>query len=255
VSHYRGTVAAVDPTHMRDFWNRRAREEPYFFVDDRRAYRDRELAGFWSAGEEDLDRLLALLEVSIAPTNVVLDIGCGVGRLTRVIAARAARVHALDISSEMIERAREHHSDLDNVEWIVGDGRSLEPLGEGSVDGCVSHVVFQHIPDPSITLGYVREMGRVLRPGGWAAFQVSNDARVHRPPRRAGANPLGRLASALGRAPRGRADPAWLGSAVELEGVRDAAAQGGLELERVVGEGTQFCLIRARKAVGYSGDG
>ena len=239
---------------MREFWNRRAREEAYFFVDDRRAYRDPELESFWSEGEHDLDRLLALLEVRIEPTDVVLDIGCGVGRLTRVIAGRATRVLAIDISSEMIDRARAHHANLDNVEWIVGDGKSLQPIADASLDGCVSHVVFQHIPDPSITLGYVSEMGRVLRPGGWAAFQVSGDARVHRRVRGAAVE-LGRLAAAVGRAPRGRADPAWLGSAVELESLREAAGRGGLELERVVGEGTQFCLIRARKAVGYSRDG
>jgi SAM-dependent methyltransferase len=231
---------------MREFWNRRAREEAYFFVDDRRAYRDPELAAFWSGGEEDLGRLLELLDVQIDPTDVVLDIGCGVGRLTRVIAARAARVCALDISSEMIDRARGHHSDLENVEWIVGDGKSLRPIPDGSVDGCVSHVVFQHIPDPSITLGYIGEMGRVLKPGGWAAFQVSNDAQVHR--RRRGAKvQVRRLASVLGRAPRGQADVAWLGSAVELEDVREVARASVLELERIVGAGSQFCLIRARK--------
>ena len=55
-------------------------------------------------------------------------------------------------------------------------------LRRRSVDGCFSHVVFQHIPDPPITLNYVREMGRVLRPGGWALFQVSNDPTIHQPP-------------------------------------------------------------------------
>jgi protein-L-isoaspartate O-methyltransferase len=122
---------------MREFWNRRAREEPYFFVDDRRAYGDPELESFWSEGERDLGLLLELLEVRIEPSDVVLDIGCGVGRLTRVISARAARVYALDISAEMIERARRHHAGLGNVEWIVGDGKTLRPLPEASVDGCV----------------------------------------------------------------------------------------------------------------------
>lgn len=240
------TVPRVDQTSMREFWDQRAREEPYFFVDDRRTYRDPELGGFWAQGERDLDRLLAALGLHIETTDVALEIGCGVGRLTRVIAGRARRVQALDISSEMIDRARRHHGDRRNVEWIVGDGHSLEPIADGSIDACVSHVVFQHIPDPRITLAYVAEMGRVLRPGAWAAFQVSNDPRVHR--RRTGLRgTVGRLAAAAGRAPRGRDDPAWLGSAVELDALRGAAGQGGLELERVVGAGTQFCLVRARR--------
>lgn len=232
---------------MREFWDQRAREEPYFFVDDRRAYGDPDLGSFWSAGERDLDRLLTALELAIEPDDEVLDLGCGVGRLTRVIAARARRVQGFDISREMIDRARRHHRGLDNVEWIVGDGRSLEPIADASIDACLSHVVFQHIPDPGITLGYIAEMGRVLRAGGWAAFQLSNDPTVHR--RQTGIRGARRrLAAAAGRAPRGQDDPAWLGSSVRLDDLGQACRRGGLEIERLVGPGSQFCLVRARRA-------
>jgi SAM-dependent methyltransferase len=231
---------------MRAFWDARAREEPYFFIDDRRTYGDETLDGFWREGERDLDRLLELLGVAISPRDDVLEIGCGVGRLTRPIAARARQVHALDISAEMIERARKHHPTAQNIHWLVNDGRSLAPVGDRAVDLVISHVVFQHIPDPRITLGYVTEMGRTLRPGGRAAFQVSGDPRIHRP--RGGLRErLRRAAASAGRAPRGRDDPAWLGSAVTVSEVRAAAAGGGLEIELVVGEGTQFCLIAAVK--------
>jgi SAM-dependent methyltransferase len=231
---------------MREFWDERAREDAYFFVDDRRAYKDGELDEFWAGGERDLDRIFEVLGVSLGPTDEVLDIGCGVGRLTRVIAGRARRVYGIDVSEEMIARARAHHADLDNVEWIVGDGSSLRPLGDRSVDVCVSHVVFQHIPDPEVTLAYVAEMGRVLRPGGWSAFQLSNDVRVHR--RQARAQVLRReVASLLGRGPRGQDDPAWRGSAVDLRDLRSVAEGSHLVIERVVGEGTQFCAVLARR--------
>jgi SAM-dependent methyltransferase len=237
---------------MRAFWDARAREEPYFFIDDRRRYRDPELETFWREGERDLDRLLELLGRAVAPGDVVLEVGCGIGRLTRPLAARAGAIEpggagcvlALDVSAEMIDRARRHHSDLERVQWIVGDGRTLAPVPDGSVDAAVSHVVFQHIPDPAITLGYVTELGRVLRPGGWAAFQVSNNPAIHR--RRHGLAERWRAARAqLGAGPRGRRDPAWLGSAVKLDELRGAAARGGLEIERIVGAGTQFCLVAA----------
>jgi SAM-dependent methyltransferase len=241
----------VDLARMQEFWDARAREDAYFFVDDRRAYRDPELAGFWGEGERDLDRILALLELRIEHTDTVLDIGCGVGRLTRVIAGRAARVYGLDISGEMLARARRHHAGMDNVEWIVGDGTSLRPLADGSIDACVSHVVFQHVPDPRITLGYVSEMGRVLRSGGWAAFQISNDPTVHR--RRRGLRALRwRLGSAFGRGPAGQSDPFWLGSAVELDQLREVAADSGVRIERVIGERSQFCLVLARRIEGLA---
>jgi SAM-dependent methyltransferase len=231
---------------MQSFWDRRARENAYFFVDNRLAYRNPDLDWFWSEGERDLDRMFELLGVRIRATDTVLDIGCGVGRLTRPIAARAAHVYGLDISPEMLERARRHHADLDNVEWLLGDGASLRPLSDGSVTACVSHVVFQHIPDPRITLDYVAEMGRVLAPRGWAAFQVSNATGAH--VRRRGVSvEVSRVKAMLGRTPRGQTDPAWLGSAVDLEQIEAVAGGSGLELECVVGEGTQFCLVLARR--------
>ena len=116
---------------------------------------------------------------------------------------------------------------------------------DASAEACVSHVVFQHLPDPAITLGYVREMGRVLRPGGWAAFQLSTDPALHRRPRRRLSH---RLRALLGRAPRGVADPAWVGAAVEMDALEAAAIGARLRLERVVGAGTQFCAVLARRA-------
>lgn len=232
---------------MSEFWNARAREDALFFIDDRRAYGDPDLERFWLDGERDLETLLAMLDVAIGASDDVLDIGCGVGRLSRVLAGRAHHVYGLDISAEMIARARELNAALHNVDWLVGDGVSLAPLKDASVDAIVSHVVFQHIPDPEITLGYVREMGRVLRPGGFSAFQVSNDPAVHHPRPRA----AGGLKALIGRTPprpKGQDDPAWVGSAVDLDDLRAAATGAGLALERVTGAGTQFCLVLARRA-------
>ena len=226
---------------MESFWDERARENAEFFVDDRLDYRNPDLDRFWAGGEKAVDRLLA--EVGAPPltgTETVLEIGCGIGRLTRVLAARAARVLALDVSAEMLRRAREANPELGNVEWVHGDGESLAAIGEASVDAVVSLVVFQHIPDPRVTLAYVTEMGRVLRPGGWTAFQVSNDPAVHERSR----SLRQRLASAAGRAPRGQDHPAWLGSSVELDALEAAAAAGGLEVAKVANPGTQFCLVR-----------
>jgi SAM-dependent methyltransferase len=232
--------AAAD---MRRFWDERAREDACYFVDSRLDYRNPDAHRFWRGGEEVVDAILGAVGVSIHPTDVVVDIGCGLGRLSRALAARAGRVLAVDVSSEMIERARELNAHLGNVEWLVGDGESLAGIEDASADAVVSHVVFQHIPDPAITLGYVREMGRVLRPGGWAAFQVSTDPDVHRRRRS-----LGRRALALlGRAPRGQESPAWLGSAVDLGELRAAAAASGLALESVEDPGSQYCTVLARR--------
>jgi SAM-dependent methyltransferase len=138
----------------------------------------------------------------------------------------------------MLARARDYNR-LDNVSWVQGDGHSLAPLGDRAFDACVSFVVFQHLPDPELTYGYVREMGRVLRPGGWAAFQVSNNPRVHTRP-----SLLRRLTRDDVR--RRYDHPAWYGSAVEISRLRDTSAAAGLELVRLTRAGTQFCNVLAR---------
>jgi SAM-dependent methyltransferase len=225
------------------FWDERAREQALFFVDNTVDYRNPDARRFWAEGEAATSAILGELGVEVGEGDTVVEIGCGVGRLTRALAARAGHVIAVDVSAEMLARARELNPQLTGVRWLHGDGESLAGVEDASADGCFSHVVFQHLPDPELTLGYVREMARVLRPRGWAAFGVSTDPAVHRPRRRAG----WRVAALLGRGPRGQEHPAWLGSAVPLDRLRRAAEEAGMELERVLHPGTQFTLVRARR--------
>lgn len=212
---------------MQGFWDRAARDDALFYVDDR-GHRGE---AFWAGGAEIVERYEAELGFTIEGRRIV-EIGCGVGRLTRVLSQRSAEVVALDVSPEMLARARAHNPGLTNVSWQQGDGRTLAGVGDGAADGVFSHVVFQHLPDPAITLAYVREMGRVLRPGGWAAFHVSSDAAVHRR----------RL-----RKPRAIRHPAWRGSAVAVADLTATAGEAGLRVRCVVGEGTQFCLVRLER--------
>jgi SAM-dependent methyltransferase len=229
---------------MQQFWDDRAKEDALYFVDNRIGYRDPQSeARFWARGVDDLDSLLGALDIEVQATDRVVEIGCGVGRLTRVLSERATSVKALDVSAEMLQQARGHNEALANVEWVHGDGVSLAGIADGDADLVVSHVVFQHIPDPQITLGYVREIGRVLKPGGLAGFQLSNDKSIHR----ASSGVRDKVKAALGRAPKGQTHAAWLGSAVEVDDLRAAASDGGMDVEGLVGQGTQYMLVRLRR--------
>jgi SAM-dependent methyltransferase len=234
---------------MQRFWDERADENALFFVDNRLDYRTPHQGRFWEDGQRDLEALLDAADARVRAGDVVVEVGCGVGGLTRPLAARAKPVRALDVSPRMLELARRHNPGLANVDWLQGDDRSLQPIASASADACVSHVVFQHIADPAITLDYVREIGRVLRPGGWAALHVSNDPAVHRRrlhPRRL----LEGLRSLAGRAPRGQGRPDWRGSSVDLDELRAAARAAGMETHRVVAAGTQFCVVGLRRIGG-----
>src|SRR4051812_14996667 len=232
---------------MRRFWDERAKENAFYFVDNRLDYQNPDAERFWAQGVETLDEILSLLGVRVESADRVVEIGCGVGRLTRPLAERAADVRALDVSGEMLDLARRYNESIENVTWLHGDGASLSAVETASATVCFSHVVFQHIEDPAITLGYVREIGRVLEPGGWAAFQISNDATIHTVHRERRVPVKEQVKSLLGRSPRGQKHPAWLGSHVELGDLRAAADDGGMDAERVEGAGTQFCMVLTRK--------
>ena len=230
---------------MRRFWDARAKEDALHFADGTHPYGEPDEVAFWRGGETAVTAVLDAVGQTVAAGERVVEIGCGVGRLTRPLARRAAHVDALDVSGEMLEVARARHSDLENVTWRLGDGATLEPVPDASVDGVFSHVVFPHLPSPAYAYGYVEEMGRVLRPEGWAVFHVSDDPARHRLEEDGGPGAPRRRDVARGRAPRGRDDPAWRGSAVDLSTLHAVALECGLVIESIEGSGSARCLVRA----------
>lgn len=233
---------------MRAFWDARARENAMYYIHTHLDFRRPDPAAFWASGVDNLERTLALFGDRIGPDDRVLEIGCGAGRITRALAERARWVVGLDVSVEMLRRARAALADLTNVELVLGDGRGLAGLRDDAFDVVYSFLVFQHVPDPAVVCAYVRDMGRVLRPGGWALFQVSEAPEVHRPesyPMLRGVR--ARLRRLAGRAPRGGLEPQWLGTAVARPDLLAALTEGGLVLDGTVGDGTQFCFVRAHR--------
>jgi len=232
---------------MRSFWDRRARENPMWFVHSTLDYAHPDSDEFWRSGEETLDRTLEPFDVQVTGRDRVLDVGCGVGRITRALAQRAESVVGLDVSEEMVSRAATNLAGLDNVEVVLGNGRDLSPIPDASVDVAYSFLVFLHVPDPAVTCNYIAEMGRVLRPGGWTLFHVSEDPAAHLPENRPDPGLADRLRAALRRRPRGTKEAQWVGAAVDRADVLDALRRGGLELEASVGDGTLYCLLYARR--------
>lgn len=102
---------------------------------------------------------------------LALDFGCGVGRLTRALAARFERVHGVDISDTMIQHAKERKPVLDKITFFVNPRADLSLLDAFRYDFIFSREVLQHIPT-SYQRTYIREFFRLLAPGGLAVFQT-----------------------------------------------------------------------------------
>ncbi len=90
-----------------------------------------------------------------------LEIGCGTGEFSRLLAARAESVLAVDLSPQMIRLAKSQSAGRENVEYLLGDVMQL-PLPAAGYDCIVSVVTLHHLPLAEALL----KMKDALRPGG-----------------------------------------------------------------------------------------
>jgi SAM-dependent methyltransferase len=161
--HDRGPSASVR------FWDQAAREDVAWYVAT--AYTEQS-AGFFAQGARETDELLRFCAVPISSADTVLELGCGVGRMTGRLAELSRTVIATDISAEMLAHARTNLRTRGNVAYLIlpGDGRL--PLRSESVDVVFSYLVLQHVPTVEAQVQYLREAVRVLGPGGRLAVQI-----------------------------------------------------------------------------------
>jgi arsenite methyltransferase len=104
---------------------------------------------------------------AVRPGEVVLDIGSGAGIDCFIAAAKvgpAGRVIGLDMTPEMIDRARQNarEAGVTNVEFRFGEAEKM-PVEDSSVDWVISNCVINLSPDKPAVFG---EIARILRPGG-----------------------------------------------------------------------------------------
>ena len=100
--------------------------------------------------------------------GVAADIGCGPGVFVRHMSARARYLVAADIDSDSLDRVKSRHKNLSNVEFIVTSADVL-PFPDEHLDTILLLEVLEHLVDDSAA---VREMSRVLRPGGKLVVSV-----------------------------------------------------------------------------------
>ncbi|GAB3245690.1 methyltransferase domain-containing protein [Nocardioides dilutus] len=111
-----------------------------------------------------------LADIPFPPDARVLEVGCGTGVLTRVLARRegVASVIGTDLAPSLVARASDAAGDLEHLSFRVADARDL-PFEDQSFDVVVMDSVLVHVPGPERA---VAEVSRVLRPTGvCAAFE------------------------------------------------------------------------------------
>lgn len=137
------------------------------------------IANTWTQGYQSgsfLKRLRLfrkLIQSSVSAGSSWLDLGCGSGVLTQeILKCDPARIIAVDGAPSMLEHAKAgvgKTTDGLKVSWHLSDVSSLPFLEPGQLDGVLCSSVIEYLPDPTAS---IREMRRVLRPGGHLLISV-----------------------------------------------------------------------------------
>ena len=204
---------------MQREWDERARENARYFVNTAQTqWSDEEFfrTGEVTVADQILNDMINICQGKDPKRMRVLEIGCGAGRVTRALAGVFGEVYAVDISGEMVRQARQALAHLPGVHIEQNNGCDLSVLGRLRVDFAFSTIVFQHIPSKEVIESYVRDVQRMLRPGGLFKFQVQGDPTFERDP-----------------------EDTWLGAGFSDEEVIEMALRTGFEPRHRHGAGTQ----------------
>ena len=156
---------------MKHDWNKRALKDAPFYITG-----SPNISPEWlrHSGKIDFDlhflpRFLQLYSKEKFRLPTILEIGCGIGRMSEYIASYCDTLIAADISAEFLEVAklRLAESLINNVTCLELNGYSLEGISDNSIDLAFEYIVFQHIGSFEIIVSYLKEIGRVLKSGGY----------------------------------------------------------------------------------------
>jgi SAM-dependent methyltransferase len=223
----------------RKFWQTKAGENPYWYVSSYGPYHNRNMDEFWASGVSIWNDIKARIGYRPKPTDSIVEIGCGVGRLTRAISNEVGRIQAFDISSKMLEVARQ--AGLSNVNFHLSNGDDLNALPDSSADLVLAYCVFQHLPSLDVLGKYISEMARVAKPGSICAFTLV--PRTWRANLRILMKVKGRIRDIFSDGPKGLTADEWFGIRPSVEQVR-ALCSCSMQVISIGNERLLFWFVR-----------
>lgn len=143
----------------------------------------------------DLGVAEVMQRLDLQPTHTLLEVGCGYGRLLWHLSPHVAQVIGIDLHEEPLTEGREllrarraaggrgegkgRLGECGTAEFLVGNGLNLDVLPDGCVDRVVAFTVLQHMSREGVVT-YLREMRRVLKPGGQVLVNFHDERNARR---------------------------------------------------------------------------
>lgn len=246
---------------MKNFWNSKAKEDAQFYIATWRGYKNASLDGFFLSSQEALS-YVPEAHFTLLPGQKMLEIGCGMGRMTYGFAQLFDEVHGVDVSGEMVKLANKHLVKFNNIFISENNGKDLKLYPDGMFNFVFSFIVFQHIPDKEVINNYILEAARVMTGNGVFYFQVNglpdHDISTNKPIlfikrvyRKYFRKPIVTVRRKINRQPCGFEEPEWTGSNFSKEEISNLCSSAGLDVVNVTGENSQYMWITARKPSSY----
>ena len=114
-----------------------------------------------------------ILRKFVTTNSVVLDLGCGIGRVDKYLSRYCKRLCAVDVSDRMLILAKRRLTGLPNVELYRNNGRDFSEFADDTFDLVFALLVFHHL-DRIDAQTYLQEITRVLKKDGIGYFQFPN---------------------------------------------------------------------------------
>ncbi len=170
-------------TVSKDEWNKLAEENGRYYIVSKEG-RGIDDSTFRETGEENYkEHVLSddLIKKTLGDFSdkSVLEIGCGIGRLTEFFGQDFAWVEGVDIAEKMIETATARLAHIPNAHFTATDGEHY-PFPDETFDLVFSYIVFQHMPSREVILENFKDIKRVLKPTGIAKIQIRGGHKVRK---------------------------------------------------------------------------
>jgi ubiquinone/menaquinone biosynthesis C-methylase UbiE len=129
---------------------------------------------FILTGEQEISAVMDFATQLGYPSGreVVLDFGCGVGRLSRALAKYFQHCYGIDISGSMVIKAKELNKTIGNCSFIINTEEHLRIFSDNYFDMIYTNIVLQHVPSKAIIKSYISEFIRVIKNNGLIVFQL-----------------------------------------------------------------------------------
>jgi ubiquinone/menaquinone biosynthesis C-methylase UbiE len=173
VSGQARSVLAV--LRSKEYWEELAKLDPCWAilsVPDKQFGRWNLKEFFQTGDQEVLGLVESARRLGYGGRDVALDFGCGIGRLSRALSKHFNRCVGVDISEEMIRKARELNGDIANCQFVLNASAQLEQFQGNQFDLIYTNIVLQHVPTKAAILRYVGEFVRILKPKGLLVMQI-----------------------------------------------------------------------------------